>query len=153
MGLHLPCHWTQPLGETELRQSDCAYPTSPPGRVLGCREAPRLLCKELIQGIPRQARRLGPWVLRLLDIQAPQGVTEKQSRGLMGYVWPRAGGQRGSSGLSHEDCPWLISRLGGGCGWEHREAFYERVGCSSVGEGLLHGSPWQSSMKRRSLWF
>ena len=37
-------------------------------------------------------------------------------------------------------------------GLEHREAFY-RLDCSSVGEGLLHGSPQQISMKTDGPWF
>ena len=46
----------------------------------------------------------------------------------------------------------LVGRLGGSCGWEYREAFYERLGCGSVGEGLLHGSPQWTLVKRDSLW-
>jgi hypothetical protein len=55
---------------------------------------------------------------------------------------------------SRDDCPYLGGcRLGGGCDWERREAFYRRLGCSSVGEGLLHGSPQQILIKRDSPWF
>jgi hypothetical protein len=35
----------------------------------------------------------------------------------------------------------VLSLEATGCGWEGREAFYERLGCGSVGEVLLHGSP------------
>jgi hypothetical protein len=43
--------------------------------------------------------------------------------------------------------PWLDGcrlQLSGGCGWEHRKAFYER---------LDQGSPLQILMKRGSPWF
>ena len=49
-----------------------------------------------------------------------------------------------SAGLS---LAWL--GFGGGhC--EHREAFYGRLDSRSVGESLLHGSPWWVLMKRGS---
>jgi hypothetical protein len=43
---------------------------------------------------------------------------------------------------------WQRKVWWGGHGWEHREAFDGRLGCSSVGEGLLHGSPWRILMKK-----
>jgi hypothetical protein len=53
---------------------------------------------------------------------------------------------------------WLVGGgyrlgLGGGFGWECREALYWRLDGSSIGRGLLHGSPWQNLMKRGSPWF
>jgi hypothetical protein len=47
-------------------------------------------------------------------------------------------GERGDSACPNgDDCPYLDSgRLRGDCGWECREAFYRRLGCSSVGKGL-----------------
>ena len=52
---------------------------------------------------------------------------------------------------------WLVlqgsGRLGLGHGCEHKEAFYGRLEGGSIGEALLHGSPWQIPMKRDSPWF
>ena len=57
----------------------------------------------------------------------------------------------------HRESSWLVDGGGlelDGChGWEHRETFYERLEGSSVGEGLLHGSPEWIPMKRGSPWF
>jgi hypothetical protein len=66
----------------------------------------------------------GHLVLRLLDIQAPLEVSEELRT---------ESGPHGSSSLK--------LGLGGGCGWEHREAFYGRLDSCSIGEDLLHGSP------------
>ena len=69
-------------------------------------------------------------VVRLLDIQAPLGVTEERNRiGMKVASSPgpvRWGGGGGPASLSG-DRPWLGSgsRLGGGCDWECREALYE----------------------------
>jgi hypothetical protein len=38
--------------------------------------------------------------------------------------------------------------------WELSEvAFYRRLDGSSIGKGLLHGSPWQIPMKRGNIRF
>jgi hypothetical protein len=46
-----------------------------------------------------------------------------------------------------------LAWFGGSHGWEHREAFYGRLDGSSIGEGLLHGSPQWIPMERGSPWF
>ena len=47
--------------------------------------------------------------------------------------------------------------LGGGCGWECREAFYGRLDKGSIGKDLRHGSPQRILIKKKkkkdSLWF
>jgi hypothetical protein len=53
-------------------------------------------------------------------------------------------GERGSSGWSHRESPWLDIDHG----WECREAFYGRLDSSSVGKGLLHGFPQWILMKK-----
>jgi hypothetical protein len=64
---------------------------------------------------------------------------------------------KGAPQLVPGTSPWLdrswTGRLVGSCDWEYREALYGRLDGSSIGKGLLHGSPQQISMKRGSLWF
>jgi hypothetical protein len=56
--------------------------------------------------------------------------------------------------LSWDDCSYFGGgRLCVGCVWEHREAFYGRLGCTFVGKGLLHGSSQWILMKRDNTWF
>jgi hypothetical protein len=105
---------------------------------------------------------LGLWsgwghvVPRFLDTQAPQEVLE-ELRTESGP--PKAGSSLGSGDKGGSSSWFQVgvlglmgSRLGlgGGCSWECREAFYGRLDCSSVGQGLLHGSPQQILMKRDS---
>jgi hypothetical protein len=39
--------------------------------------------------------------------------------------------------------------LGGGCGWECREAFYGRLDKGSIGKDLRHGSPQRILIKKK----
>jgi hypothetical protein len=90
----------------------------------------------------------------LLDIWAPLRVEEdlRMDFGLVGWGQPvvQSGGREVGRGRKL----WLVPagkvlgltgiRLGGDCGWEHREAFYRRLGCSSLGKGLLQVSTHES---------
>ena len=107
-------------------------------------------------GVPRPATRLGPSGSQALGHLATEEL--RMEWGPTGWIWPGAVEKEGCSSWSLGESPWLVSSswLGrdGGCGWEHREAFYRRLDSGSVGgKGLLHGSPWQIPMKRGSPWF
>ena len=83
--------------------------------------------------VARRSPAQGHLVLRLLDTQVPLGA------------W------------SHRESPWLDGRfelgLGSNHDWDPREAFYRTLDYSSIGEGLLHGSPQRIPMRRDSPWF
>jgi hypothetical protein len=100
----------------------------------------------------------GCLVFRLLDTQALLGATEEliTEWWLAGWIWGR--GRRENSGWSHGESLWLDCggrlELGGSHGWWCRETFYRRLGGGgSIGEVLLHESPWQIPMKRGIPWF
>ena len=132
---------------------------------MGCREAPGTtqgMGKHSLRhgkagtgsGVSGPAMRLGPWGSHALG---HLGTTESRGRSENGFwacglgtacspEWWEGGG-RGRK-------LWLVpagkvlgltgSRLDGDCGWEHREAFYRRLGCSSLGKGLLQVSTHES---------
>lgn len=78
-------------------------------------------------GVPGPATRQGPGVFRLLDIQAPLGVMEKQGME-----------SESTKGLGESSS----GRLGGDSGWEHREAFYERIKVQLCRQRPSPGSSW-----------
>ena len=109
------------------------------GQVLGCREVLSHQCL----------------LLRLLDMQALLGAAVElggESVEAFGLHLAQDGCGEGSSGWSLWDCPWLgcKAKFGGSCDFECREVFYGRLDSGSIGKGLLHGSPWQISIKRDS---
>ena len=55
--------------------------------------------------------------------------------------------------LWHDSGSGLEFGLSGGHAWKYRETFYRRLDSSSIGKGLLCGSPQQIPMKRGSPWF
>lgn len=99
-------------------------------------------------------------VLRLLDMQALLGDAEEQRTepgscrlGTTSSPGPEAGDgefQLVSAGMV---LGLRGGRLGGGCGCKRREVFYRRLGCTSVGKGLLCGFSQQILMKTDSPWF
>jgi hypothetical protein len=126
------------------------------------REAGRRSVTESCKEVPRHCSRVAKLSLRLRKVRAgwgrcpwacdkasavgfiwePLGVTEEQRMGVCVCWggWVRLG-TPSSPGLE----AWVEA--------EHRESFYRRLGCGSVGEVLLHGSPWWNLMKRDSLRF
>lgn len=67
-------------------------------------------------------------------------------------AWESSFGPRVKRGTLWLDPKGMSPWIGLGLGWELREAFYERLDSSSIGEGL-HGSPQQIPVKRGRPWF